>query len=638
MAAPTELSVLLRLYSGKQKSPTVLVQDFCDYIQKYARHYLQEVPDLVMYLDDTINTVLRMLEDLERSGKVILSSDSKGRKLVYVPQYFIDRIVQRFKDIDVKIDRPYPLATELPGNFPQSYIKPVYITSDFAEMLERGDRTNAYLCQLIFPDETPPILYPGSISPEKLLEVALSKIRLFLSKDESRDYIQKRMMIANPGKELSIKNSLEQFQTRPSESLSALKHSGDIYLFWNSLCSFIRQDYAKKTEKTAEEVALIQSVFITEYLNNHYKSKAQQNLQRQTALKNLELCFHKAPYFFDRDTIARFTDSRGVPLLGQYKSSDLEEFIKEKSGEANPDRLPDLLVFRTDDGRRYFVMKEKVLPLVIRLCNDGRKVIKDTITREWYQLFTSYHQEPAMKNSPDFEKKVEMHCKKLAPVLHALLNASFIPLLAMDPSFSGKDTNAGFKLFDHGRLLPLSTLLMLNRQELITDARILLPFWYTIPVISSIIAFFLRPRKPKQIRDKTVKSRIESKEEQQDESPREAKEKRKEELKQAAARIEKELVPPGSTLVAELSTQLDEWNRTLNKEVKENLTEDVNSLIRDYIRKIIRTLKAATFDLDRVQNLAETLVNTPGLAKIKNHDALLAYVKLYIVQLIGNVS
>ena len=99
MAAPTELSVLLRLYSGKQKSPTVLVQDFCDYIQKYARHYLQEVPDLVMYLDDTINTVLRMLEDLERSGKVILSSDSKGRKLVYVPQYFIDRIVQRFKDI-----------------------------------------------------------------------------------------------------------------------------------------------------------------------------------------------------------------------------------------------------------------------------------------------------------------------------------------------------------------------------------------------------------------------------------------------------------------------------------------------------------------------------------------------------------
>ncbi len=636
MVAPVELSVLLRLYTGKQKSPSVIVQDFCDYLQKYSRHYLQESPDLVMYLDDTVNTVLKMLEDLEHDGKVMLSSDSKGRKLAYVPQYFIDHIVQRYRDIDAKIDRPFPIGTELPVNFPQAYLKPVYITTDFAEMLERGERTNAYLCQLMFPDETPPILYPGSISPEKLLELALSKIRLFLSKDESRDYIQKRMMVANPGKELSIKNALEQFQTRPSESLSALKHSGDIYLFWNSLCSFIRQDFAKKTEKTVEEVALIQSVYITEYLNNHYKSRAQQNLQRQTALKNLELCFHKPPYYFDRDTIARFTDSRGVPLLGQYKSTDLDEFIKEKSGEAMSDRLPDLLVFRTEEGRRYFVMKEKVLPLVIRLCNDSRKVLKDIITREWYQQLTAYQQEPAMKNSHDFEKKVVFHCKKSAPLLHGLLNAPFIPLLAMDPTFSGKDSNAGFKLFDHGRLLPLSTLLMLNRQELLTDARILLPFWYTIPVISSILAFFFRPRVPKKPRADVSKVREETKEES--ESPRELKDRRKRELKQAAAQIEKKLVPEGSTLEAEMSAQLEEWNRTLNKEVKENLTEDVNSLIRDYVRKIIRTLKASSFDLDRVENLAEALVNTPSLTKIKKHEALLAYVKLYIVQLVSNVS
>lgn len=344
MAAPTELSVLLRLYTGKQKSPTVIVQDFCDYLQKYARHYLQEAPDLVMYLDDTVNSVLQGLEDLEKSNKVILSSDAKGRKLVYVPQYHIDRMIQRYKEIDAKIDRPYPLATE-PVGFPPTFLKPVYITTDFAEMLERGERTNAYLCQLIFPDGTPPIIYPGSISPEKMLDISLSKIRLFLAKDESRDYIQKRMMIANPGKEMTIKNSLIQFQTRPSESLSALKHSGDIYLFWNSLCSFIRLDLAKKTEKTAEELALIQSVYITEYLNNHYKSKAQQDLQRKTALKNLELSFHKAPYFFDRDAISRFIDSRGVPLLGQYKSVDLEEFIKEKTGETSPDNLPEISCF-----------------------------------------------------------------------------------------------------------------------------------------------------------------------------------------------------------------------------------------------------------------------------------------------------
>lgn len=43
-------------------------------------------------------------------------------------------------------------------------------------------------------------------------------------------------------------------------------------------------------------------------------------------------------------------------------------------------------------------MKDKIIPLIIRLCNEGRKTIKDAITREWYQLLTSYCQEPAMNS------------------------------------------------------------------------------------------------------------------------------------------------------------------------------------------------------------------------------------------------
>ena len=93
-----------------------------------------------------------------------------------------------------------------------------------------------------------------------------------------------------------------------------------------------------------------------------------------------------------------------------------------------------------------------------------------------------------------------------------------------------------------------------------------------------------------------------------------------------------------SSLEAEIAEQLENWNRTLNMQMKENLTEDVNSLIRDYIRRIIRTIKATSFDLDRVENLAQTLVDTPNLAKIKNNDALLSYIKLYILQLIANIS
>ncbi len=632
MAAPTDLTTLLRLYTGKQKTATVQLQDFCDYIQKYSRHYLEEAPDLVMYLNDTVNIVTRELEELESKGKVFVSTDLKGRVNVFVPQYYIDRMISRYREIDEKPEVPFPISTELPSGFPSSFLKTIYITTDFANLLESGERTNAYLHQLNFPDETPPMIYPASLSPEKMLDLALSKIRYFLRKDESKDYIQKRMMVANPGKELTIKNALNQFQTRPSEALRALKHSGETFLFWSYLCSFIRQDYTKKNEKTPEENALIQAVFIVEYLNNYYRNKAQQDLQRETALKNLELAFQKAPYYFDMDAVTRFTDSRGVPLLGQYKESDLESFLKEKTSEPDPHTLPALLVFRTANESRFFVLREKVIQLVIRLCNDARKPIKEQITREWYQLLKSYRQESSMKSQQDFEDKIASICKSSAPILYSLLNAPFMTLLALDPATV--ESQSGFKMFDRGKILPLSALLMLDRQELLTDTRIMLPFWHTIPIISSIIAFLNRPRVPKT--GKKAKGGADGKD--QDKEEKAPQENRKAELKAAAEAVQKRLIPPGSTLEGEMEANLERWNRTLDPVIKQNLTEDVNSLIRDYMRKTIRTIKASTFNRARVENLATALVDTPSLMKIKNRDALLAYTQLYIVQLIRDIT
>jgi hypothetical protein len=633
MATPTEISVLLRLYTSKQKSPTVILSDFCDYLQKYSRHYLQETPELVMYLDDTVGVVKKEIEKLADESKVILSSDGKGKETIFVPYFYIDRMIQRYREIEEHIELPFPLAADLPSGFPGGLVKAVYITTDFTQLIDSGERSNNVINQLIFPDETPPIIFPGAFSPEKMLDLSLSKIRLFLRKDESRDYIQKRIMIANPGKELSTKNFLIQFQTRPSESMSAFKHSGDAYLFWSYFCSFARQDFAKKPEKTADEISLIQAVYITEYLNNYYKNRSQKDLQRETALKNLELAFQKPPYFFDMETISRFTDSHGVPLLGQYKDTDLETFIKEKTADNGTVSLPELLVFKTEAGGRYFILKNKVVPLVIKLCNDARKSIKESITTEWYKTLKEYGQEVAMKSQADFEKKLEGICRTRMPVLYAILTASFIPLLMME----GEDVNDqnGFRMFDHGRLLPLSVLFMLDRQELMTDARILLPFWYTLPVISTIIAFFRRPREPRETPKKTAK-RVSDADDGSDKNAQETQQQKKAELRGAVARIEKKLIPAGSTLEQELSAQLDLWNRTLNPDMKNNLTEDVNSLVRDYIRRIIKTFRASTFDEKRVAALAETLVDTPALLKIKNRDALLSYVQLYIIQLIKN--
>ena len=74
----------------------------------------------------------------------------------------------------------------------------------------------------------------------------------------------------------------------------------------------------------------------------------------------------------------------------------------------------------------------------------------------------------------------------------------------------------------------------------------------------------------------------------------------------------------------------------ITKEAHLSLTEDVNSLIRDYTRKVMRTISASTFTADRVRTLAETLVKTPNMQKIKESEALTMYVELYILRLLSN--
>ena len=67
------------------------------------------------------------------------------------------------------------------------------------------------------------------------------------------------------------------------------------------------------------------------------------------------------------DTILKFTDSKGIPLYGQYTEKDLKGFLQKETTESSNQELPQLLVFKVDNGTRYFVYKNNVIPLIVRL-------------------------------------------------------------------------------------------------------------------------------------------------------------------------------------------------------------------------------------------------------------------------------
>ena len=207
----------------------------------------------------------------------------------------------------------------------------------------------------------------------------------------------------------------------------------------------------------------------------------------------------------------------------------------------------------------------------------------------------------------------------------------------------------GFHLFVNGKLMNYSDLLLLKNTKILANAKSRLPFIYTIPILSWLISFFNTRKKEKLLEKKayTSSSKNTSIDEILDDEEGDSSNSKKssakpvsktEALANAAKDITKDLIPEGSTLDRELNFLTKQWNKMISKEAYNDLIEDVNSLIRDYTRRVVKTLSATSFTRERVENLAKTLVKTPNMQKINEEKALTEYVTLYILRLVSNFS
>ncbi len=91
-------------------------------------------------------------------------------------------------------------------------------------------------------------------------------------------------------------------------------------------------------------------------------------------------------------------------------------------------------------------------------------------------------------------------------------------------------------------------------------------------------------------------------------------------------------VPKGNTIDGTLADLADKWNPLYAPDQKKNLVEDVNSLVRDFLRPIRRSFIVRPPDLKRIHALAEQLSVSKSLAQIKKRDPLLRYLELYMVR------
>ncbi|MCI6545749.1 MAG: hypothetical protein MR494_05030 [Spirochaetia bacterium] len=634
MATSVNLSSILRNFATKQESPFVYIRDFCDYIKKYAAKNLEQQPNLVQYIEISESSLTKELEELASKHEVYLTTQG-GKPVVIVITYYSVLYANRFKDIVSNITVPFPCVTDLPKQLPVEAIEKTDASEIIPKLQQEQDVKSPVLYCMMMPRDIPAILFPACVPVQFLTRAAMAKIRHMLKKDEYHDYFQKKLRNANPTKEIGSQTFYTRFLQHPDNADQTFDFNGDAFYFWSQLCYFIRIDFEKIKDRTIEDINVLQALSICEIWMMSLKEKANAQQVREDALRELEAALARPPFFYSMDSILKIRDSKGALLYGQYNEDDLKDFLQKLTTESENNELPKILVFKVETGARYFIYKQRVFQLVVRLANEAHDTIEKDLTDKWFNSLSEYSKLPEMKDKKAFETVLKDEVRTLSPVLWSLLNANFLTMLNYENDHS-ENANS-FHIFSNGKLLPYSELLMLSNSSILSTAKIMLPFWHTIPILSWIMSMINSKKNEKKTRKKAIKEF--SADDIPDDTPKQSPGRyvnKKEAVIEAARNVADELVPSGSTIDRELDSYLKLWNKMITKEAHASLTEDVNSLIRDYTRKVIRTISASTFTVDRVRTLAETLVKTPNMQKIKENDALTMYVELYILRLLSN--
>jgi hypothetical protein len=283
--------------------------------------------------------------------------------------------------------------------------------------------------------------------------------------------------------------------------------------------------------------------------------------------------------------------------------------------------LPDIMKFIDNNKEEYFVRRDRLLTLCSYILNNLRSKIKADITSRWTKILASYYREKSMENDTDFEEFLKKLVRLYSPVLLIILNDKRTALQQYEAISRSIDPSKVEKFFDNNSLIPFRKLFGLKREKLLLYSKLSLPFWYSIPVIVSIAAFFKHKIKKVPIYYKEAENSQENY--------------LKPSLKVAAEKLIKEIVPGNFTVDEYMESLIDRWNQILNRSAQEKLTRDVNLMIKDYMRNAIKTFGYQALNSSMLDELAERMIRSnTALSRINNKNALRIYIKTYITKIL----
>ncbi|MDR2402947.1 MAG: hypothetical protein LBD78_02845 [Spirochaetaceae bacterium] len=638
MAQRTDLYSILMNYADRHHSPYIDIETFIVFLEKYAGNHTDEQPEWKKWVDDVNVKFWGELNHLIEEGKCVLL-DEKREGQIYLAEFYADIVRQTYESLDANAGLPFPCEQSLGISIPRDQVRVIGIETDMSDYLNAPQEAPFPILMIAFPENITPALVLSSLLPQRFIEAALLKIRYYLQNHNNKEYILHKLMPQFMGKETLLREMFKQVEIHPLDCLHYLETGGEFsVLFWLYFCNMIKTEIRRKDDLLAEDIAAFQSVYIINVMTVYYKKKVMLAKEKELAFSMLEQRLNKAPFLYSMNDIINFTGANGQSLLGQYSAEELEEYLTRQTTECMNQELPALLIFYRQKDEQLFIFKDRVIPLCTKLLVDIRPQVQKAISLRWQGMLREFNREDAMEQDYDFEKLLESCVNEFSPFISLLTGDKRLYLInAESERFRGLSSESSMLFNSNGTLLPFSTLLLLKRKALLVDARLLLPFWYSIPIVTTIIAFFKHIGSGKG-RTQSSRDKASPAEEGSDQAELMNRVQRRA-LQSAARDYKSAIVPIGYTLESYLEELEDRWRKLLDKKDKKTLVEDVKSLIRDKLRRALRQWKRKRITQKTFASIADGIMaESSVLEQLDTRESVHLYIQLYIIKLIENIK
>jgi hypothetical protein len=585
--------------------------------------------------------------ELAGTGALVVTAEGGKPRFAQLPDYPLVALVDLYRQLSVDPQRPFPRAETAPARIPAGELTAADVKGQLGVLLQESLPEAKGIVNLQFPEGVDPLIVPQRCIGTDLIDAATVKISRYLQEGKNAAYAESKLVGALRGSEAAVRAAMEDASTRPKKAAATVLSPTDFnFRFWTHLSNLVLQDIRAKADRTDLDQGACQSAYIIGYTVFHKKGTVQKEQDWAVDRKSLEVQVRRAPFVFGFQDLFALKDARGATYISKHSQEFITTFLKEKTKRSGAESIPYLVrVHAAAQKKDYFIQKDLLVPVFLKKLGEAAEELRTIYLDGWTEEMRQERTPPVSTNDAAFRKDVEQRVKQGYPLLAAMANGALLFVAGEETAISDDVKKELRKCFAVENILrPFDELLGLSRTGLLKDARMFLPWWMTVPLLGGIVRVLRRMFRGRRTviagpvmqqsaaraaAGETMKvAKVASADVPQDAANKENLVR----FRRSVASLIAHYVPAGRTIDATLAELAEKWNPLYSPEQKRNLVEDVNALVRDFLRPIRRSFLVRPPDLKRIHALAEQLSGSKSLVQIKKRDLLMRYIELYMIR------